>query len=126
MEGHATLDTGAIHHPRGSPPGSQVVNVLNGPSTVGTVVEGGVSRMFGPGDVVIIPPNTPHWSSEITSPQIVYLVVRLDPAWSKDPIHMKSNDDGCGGPSCDAAPPLTLPGRNATLRHRGITSLTLA
>jgi hypothetical protein len=33
----------------------------------------------GPGDVVIIPPNTPHWFSEISSDQIVYLVVRVDP-----------------------------------------------
>jgi len=28
---------------------------------------------------VIIPPNTPHWFKEITSDQIVYLVVRVDP-----------------------------------------------
>jgi len=26
-----------------------------------------------------IPRNTPHWFSEITSDQIVYLVVRVDP-----------------------------------------------
>jgi quercetin dioxygenase-like cupin family protein len=43
------------------------------------VVEGGVSRKIGPGDVVVIPPNTPHWFSEITTDQIVYLVVRVDP-----------------------------------------------
>jgi quercetin dioxygenase-like cupin family protein len=80
MEGNATLVTGGtIQSPRESPPDSQVVKVLNGPSTGGTVVEGGVSRKIGPGDVVIIPPNTPHWFSEITSPQIVYLVVRVDP-----------------------------------------------
>ena len=48
------------------------------PSTRSTV-QGGVSRKIGPGDVVIIPPNTPHWFSEITSDQIVYLVVRVDP-----------------------------------------------
>jgi len=80
MEGNATLVTGGtISNPRESPPDSQVVEVLNGPSTGGTVVEGGVSRKVGPGDVVIIPPNTPHWFSEITSAQIVYLVVRVDP-----------------------------------------------
>jgi hypothetical protein len=28
---------------------------------------------------VIIPPNAPHWFTEITSDQIVYLVVRVDP-----------------------------------------------
>ena len=80
MEGNATLVTGGtIQSPRESPPESMVVKVLNGPSTGGTTVEGGVSRKVGPGDVVIIPPNTPHWFSEITSDQIVYLVVRVDP-----------------------------------------------
>jgi mannose-6-phosphate isomerase-like protein (cupin superfamily) len=80
MQGNATLVTGgAIENPRESPPESQVVKVLNGPSTGGGTVQGGASRKVGPGDVVIIPPNTPHWFSEITSDQIVYLVVRVDP-----------------------------------------------
>ena len=80
IEGNATLVTGgAIENPRESPPESQVVKVLNGPSTGGGVVHDGVSRKVGPGDVVVIPPNTPHWFSEITSDQIVYLVVRVDP-----------------------------------------------
>jgi len=80
MEGNATLITGgtmgdtsefSADHP--------VVTVLNGPSTRGGPVQNGVSRKIGPGDVVIIPPNTIHWFSEITSNQIVYLVVRVDP-----------------------------------------------
>ena len=80
MEGSATLVTGgAIENPRESPPESMVVKVLNGPSTGGGTVQNGVSRKVGPGDVVIIPPNTPHWFSEIVSDQIVYLVVRVDP-----------------------------------------------
>lgn len=80
IEGNATLVTGGtIQNARESAPDSPVVKVLNGPSTQGGVVEGGVSRKVGPGDVVIIPPNTPHWFKEITSPQIVYLVVRVDP-----------------------------------------------
>lgn len=80
IEGNATLVTGGtIQNARESAPDSPVVKVLNGPSTQGGVVEGGVSRRVGPGDVVIIPPNTPHWFKEITSPQIVYLVVRVDP-----------------------------------------------
>ena len=37
-----------------------------------------LALLIGPGDVVIIPPNTPHWFSEITTDQIVYLVVRVD------------------------------------------------
>jgi quercetin dioxygenase-like cupin family protein len=80
IEGNATLVTGgAIENPRESSPESQVVKVLNGPSTGGGVVNDGVSRKVGPGDVVVIPPNTPHWFSEITTDQIVYLVVRVDP-----------------------------------------------
>jgi mannose-6-phosphate isomerase-like protein (cupin superfamily) len=80
IEGNATFVTGGtIESPRESAPDSTVVKILNGPSTQGGVVQGGVSRKVGPGDVVIIPPNTPHWFSEITSDQIVYLVVRVDP-----------------------------------------------
>ena len=70
---------GAIQDATPSAPTSAVVTVLNGPSTGGASVQGGVSRTLGPGDVVIIPPNTPHWFTEITSDQIVYLVVRVDP-----------------------------------------------
>ena len=80
IEGNATLVTGGtIDNAREFPPDSNVVKVLNGPSTQGGIVQNGVSRKIGPGDVVIIPPNTPHWFSEISSPQIVYLVVRVDP-----------------------------------------------
>jgi mannose-6-phosphate isomerase-like protein (cupin superfamily) len=80
IEGNATLVTGGtIENPRETPDTSVVVKVLNGPSTGGGVVQNGVGRKVGPGDVVIIPPNTPHWFSEITSDQIVYLVVRVDP-----------------------------------------------
>lgn len=80
IEGNGTFVTGGtIENARESSPESTVVKVLNGPSTQGGVVHNGVSRQVGPGDVVIIPPNTPHWFSEITSPQIVYLVVRVDP-----------------------------------------------
>ena len=80
IEGSGTLVTGGtIDNPRESPSDGQVVKVLNGPSTGGGVIQNGVSRKVGPGDVVIMPPNTPHWFSEITSSQIVYLVIRIDP-----------------------------------------------
>jgi quercetin dioxygenase-like cupin family protein len=80
IEGSAVLVTGGtIENPRESPPTSQVVKVLNGPSTGGGAILNGVSRRIGPGDVVIIPPNTPHWFSEISTDQIVYLVIRVDP-----------------------------------------------
>jgi hypothetical protein len=80
IEGNGTLVTGGtIENPKESPPDSSVVKVLNGPSSGGGVIQNGVSRKVGPGDVVIIPPNTPHWFSEITSEQIAYLVIRIDP-----------------------------------------------
>ena len=79
-EGSATLATGGtMENPRDAAPDSQVVKLLNGPSTTGGKISGGVSRKVSVGDVVIIPPNTPHWFSDIASDQIVYLVVRVDP-----------------------------------------------
>lgn len=39
---------------------------------------GGQSRDIGPGDMVIIPTNSPHGFSEITE-AITYIVVRVDP-----------------------------------------------
>jgi quercetin dioxygenase-like cupin family protein len=80
IRGTATLVTGGtMENPRESAADSQVVKVLNGPSTGGGKVSGGVSRTMTTGDVVIIPPNTPHWFSSIDSDDIVYLVVRVDP-----------------------------------------------
>ncbi len=73
ISGTGTLVTGGIiENPK-------VASAQNGPSVSGGPVRGGVSRRIGPGDVVIIPPNTPHWFSEITSDQIVYLSVVVDP-----------------------------------------------
>jgi mannose-6-phosphate isomerase-like protein (cupin superfamily) len=80
IRGNGTFVTGGtIENSREVPADNNVVKVLNGPTTAGGVVQNGVSRKVGPGDVVIIPPNTPHWFSEIAAPEIVYLVVRVDP-----------------------------------------------
>ncbi len=80
LSGNGTLVTGGnIENAQNIPANSPVVTTLNGPSSGGGKVVGGVSRKIGPGDVVIIPPNTPHWFTEITADQIVYLVVRMDP-----------------------------------------------
>jgi mannose-6-phosphate isomerase-like protein (cupin superfamily) len=80
ISGNATLMTGGtIADAKETPADSQVVKVLNGPSTGGGAIQSGASRKLGPGDVVIIPPNTPHWFTDITTDQIVYLVVRVDP-----------------------------------------------
>ena len=79
MEGAGVLVTGGtIIDAKPSAPESMVVTVLNGPSTAGPSVQGGVSRRLKAGDVVIIPPNTPHYWSSLEG-KIVYLVVRVDP-----------------------------------------------
>ncbi len=80
LEGSATLVTGGtMENPRDAAPDSQVVKVLNGPSRTGGAILHGTSRKVKAGDVVVIPPNTPHWFSEIDSDRVVYLVIRVDP-----------------------------------------------
>jgi hypothetical protein len=80
ISGNGTLMTGgALENPRPLAPDDEIVKLLVGPTSQGDKIQGGVSRELGPGDVVIIPPNTPHWFSQVTSDRIVYLVVRVDP-----------------------------------------------
>ncbi len=80
ISGTATLTTGGtMENPKPAPPEGAVVKVLNGPSTTGGAIVNGVSRKVGPGDVVVLPPNTPHWFSAIDSDEVVYLVIRVDP-----------------------------------------------
>lgn len=80
ISGTGTLVTGGvIENAKERPASNEAVRTLTGPSMEGTRIIGGVSRTIGPGDVVVIPPNTPHTFTEITSPEIVYLVVRFDP-----------------------------------------------
>jgi mannose-6-phosphate isomerase-like protein (cupin superfamily) len=80
MEGTATLVTGGtMENPKPAAPDSNVVRVLNGPSINGGRIDGGQSVRLSVGDVVVVPPNTPHWFSDIESDQIVYLVIRIDP-----------------------------------------------
>src|SRR5580658_2743958 len=66
ISGTGTFVTGGtLENPKESAPDSQIVKVLDGPTVTGGPVKGGVSRKVGPGDMLIIPPNTPHWFSEI-------------------------------------------------------------
>ncbi len=80
ISGNGTLVTGGtIENAKDRPADNEAVRLLTGPSMEGSRIVGGVSRKIGPGDVIVIPPNTPHTFTEITSPEIVYLVVRFDP-----------------------------------------------
>ncbi|HYL34746.1 MAG TPA: hypothetical protein VEV17_02405 [Bryobacteraceae bacterium] len=80
ISGNGTLVTGGtLVNARELPPDNQIVKVLAGPGATGSGIQSGVSRKVGPGDVIILPPATPHTFSEVTSDEIVYLVVRMDP-----------------------------------------------
>jgi uncharacterized protein GlcG (DUF336 family)/quercetin dioxygenase-like cupin family protein len=65
LEGSATLVTG------GTPIDPKVVapGEIRAPN-----VQGGETRKLARGDVVIIPPNTPHWFKEVTNPFLYYVV----------------------------------------------------
>lgn len=75
LEGSATLVTGGTitdEVSSGNSPNTQRPNYR------GSAIAGGVSRKIAAGDVVIIPPNVPHWWSSLDS-DIRYLIFRPDP-----------------------------------------------
>ena len=75
ISGTGTLVTGGTLEA----PQQVAANPVYGPSVLGTRILNGHIRGVGPGDVVIIPPNTPIQFTEINSGELVYLVVRVDP-----------------------------------------------
>jgi uncharacterized RmlC-like cupin family protein len=78
ISGEAKFVTGGtMENVKDMPAGNPAVKELSGPTWTG-VVKDGVSRHVGPGDVMIIPPYTPHFASDVMS-DIVFLVVRMDP-----------------------------------------------
>ena len=80
LEGRGVLVTGGIiEDAKPIPAENPLVHDVIGPSSVGTSIQGGTRRRVGPGDVVVIPAGTPHGFVEISTPRIVYLLVRIDP-----------------------------------------------
>jgi mannose-6-phosphate isomerase-like protein (cupin superfamily) len=77
ISGNGTLVTGGTLEDAKDVPGAALS--LIGPSTLGPKILNGKSRQVGPGDMIIIPANTPHTFTEITTDRIVYMVVRVDP-----------------------------------------------
>jgi mannose-6-phosphate isomerase-like protein (cupin superfamily) len=75
VEGSGTLVTGGIIIEERSTGNSRLTGR---PNFAGSGVEGGVSRRVEPGDIVIIPGNSPHWWSSLDS-DIKYLIYRPDP-----------------------------------------------
>ena len=75
LEGTATLVTGgaiAGERSTGNSPNT------GRPNFAGPRIDGGVNRKVVPGDVIIIPGNTPHWWSALDG-DIRYLIFRPDP-----------------------------------------------
>ena len=69
---------GTLADPHPFPADGPIVRDLIGPSSRGTAIRGGIRRQVGPGDVVVIPPHTPHGFAELLTPQITYVIVRID------------------------------------------------
>ncbi len=77
-KGAGTLVTGGtLENPRESAPDANNVRTQVGPTAAGKVI-GGTSRKIKEGDVFIVPPDTPHYLSEVTE-DIEYVIVRTDP-----------------------------------------------
>jgi mannose-6-phosphate isomerase-like protein (cupin superfamily) len=58
-------------------PAGDVVAIAAGPSTT-SVMTGGLSRNVSAGDVIVVPPNTPHGWSQIDD-SVSYVMFRTDP-----------------------------------------------
>ena len=79
-EGRGILVTGgSIESPTPLPADDPDVRQQIGPSSVGKFIRGGLEQSVGPGDVVVIPAGTPHGFSEISTPRIVYTLIRISP-----------------------------------------------
>jgi mannose-6-phosphate isomerase-like protein (cupin superfamily) len=75
VSGNGTFETGGtIENQKADPP-----NVRVGPGFTGKAVHNGVSRDVVPGDIIVIPPNTPHRFTEIRTDKLVYITFRIDP-----------------------------------------------
>ena len=77
MSGSGTMVTGGTMENLKETTDPHTIEVV-GPSAGGGKIVGGQSRKIGAGDVVIIPPDTPHGWTDV-SDELVYLVVRMDP-----------------------------------------------
>ena len=77
--GSGTLVTGGtILNGNESALGSNVTDVLNGPSCSGVIVGDGIAKHVKEGDIIIIPAGTPHGWLEVPV-HVDYLSVRPDP-----------------------------------------------
>ena len=78
VEGEGVLVTGGTLQSAKRLTAAAVVGEI-GPSSAGLSIAGGTSRRVVPGDIVVIPANTPHGFVDIATPRIVYTIIRVDP-----------------------------------------------
>jgi len=80
IEGKGVLVTGGtLESPTPFPSDGPIVRQIIGPSAFGKVITGGTRHPVGPGDIIVIPPHTPHGFVEIKTKRIVYTLIRIDP-----------------------------------------------
>jgi len=77
LHGEGTMITGGTIENGKQVPAESAAAKVAGPTTTGPA-KGTVSRKIGPGDVIIVPVNTPHYTVDVTS-DIAFLIVRVDP-----------------------------------------------
>ena len=78
IEGSGVLVTGGKLRSGKPVTGGKILSEI-GPSSQGKGIVGGTRTSVGPGDIVVIPPHTPHGFVEISTKQIVYTIIRVDP-----------------------------------------------
>lgn len=75
IAGTGTVVTGGTLEP----PQQNENDARSGPTILGSRIVDGITRGVGPGDVIVVPPNTPVQFTEVNSAELVYLVLRVDP-----------------------------------------------
>ena len=79
VEGNGILLVGGtLDSAQRLPAKGPIVLKIAGPSSRGKRISGGTQYEVSPGDIIVIPPNTPHGFIEIKSNKIVYTLVRVD------------------------------------------------
>ncbi|MGC3980384.1 MAG: AraC family ligand binding domain-containing protein [Steroidobacteraceae bacterium] len=83
LSGGGTLETGGVlvaGKPMRNADGTPTNPESIGPSVRGTNITDGESRKVKEGDVVLIPPGTPHRFTALDG-QVTYMVIRYNPGW---------------------------------------------
>jgi mannose-6-phosphate isomerase-like protein (cupin superfamily) len=79
IEGRGILVTGgSLDSPKRIPSDDPIVHLIVGPSSESKSITGGTQYDVKPGDIIIIPPHTPHGFIEIKTKKIVYTLIRID------------------------------------------------